>query len=289
MYKKAGLLIILVFVLFSACKKYETDTITGNVPPPDPTINNVTVGNYVNKVYISVLGRKPDSLELNSGIAILKKNNLSTANRTQFLDSVFNHPEYYDHLYNTALTDLLNNLDSNEIINDIGIFQSLLLDSAYILSWNEIRYEIVRLDSMRTIPNELKSGAINTIEMQKRCINNYYYDQINMGAANFVISSFLHFLNRAPTTNELTQGEDMVNGMPGTLFLQVGQSKPDYLVIFFSSLNYFEGEAVLLYNKYLFRNPTSIEMSNAATKYQGSLDYIQMQKDILSTNEYIGI
>jgi hypothetical protein len=226
---------------------------------------------------------------LNSGTTILKKNNLSTANRTQFLDTVFKHPEYYDHLYNTVLTDLLNNLDTNEIINDIGIFQSLLLDSAYILSWNEIRYEIVRLDSMRTIPNELKSGAINTTEMQKRCINNYFYDQINMGAANFVISSFLHFLNRAPTTNELTQGENMVNGTPGTLFIQVGQSKPDYLIIFFSSLNYFEGEAVLLYNKYLFRNPTSVEMSNAATKSQSTLDYIQMQKDILSTNEYIGI
>jgi len=125
--------------------------------------------------------------------------------------------------------------------------------------------------------------------MQKRCINNYIYDQINMGAANFVISSFLHFLNRAPTTNELTQGENMVNGQPGTLFLQVGQSKPDYLLIFFSSLNYYEGEAVLLYNKYLFRNPSSVEMSNAATKYQSTLDYIQMQKDILSTNEYIGI
>ena len=289
MYKKTGLYFIIILALFSACKKYETDTISGNAPPPDPTINNVTVENYVNKVYISVLGGKPDSLELNSGTTILKKNNLSTANRTQFLDTVFKHPEYYDHLYNTVLTDLLNNLDTNEIINDIGIFQSLLLDSAYILSWNEIRYEIVRLDSMRTIPNELKSGAINTTEMQKRCINNYFYDQINMGAANFVISSFLHFLNRAPTTNELTQGENMVNGTPGTLFIQVGQSKPDYLIIFFSSLNYFEGEAVLLYNKYLFRNPTSVEMSNAATKSQSTLDYIQMQKDILSTNEYIGI
>ena len=289
MFKKSGIFFIIVIVLFSACKKYETDTISGNVPPPDGTINNVTVENYVNKVYISVLGRKPDSVELNSGMSVLTKNNLSAANRTQFLDSVFNHPEYYDHLYNTALSDLLNSLDTNNIPQYLAIFQPLLLDSAYIQSWNQLRFEITRLDSMRVIPTELKSGAINAIEMQKRCINNYFYDQINMGAANFVISSFLHFLNRAPTTNELTQGENIVNGTPGTLFLQVGQSKQDYLAIFFSSLNYFEGEAVLLYNKYLFRNPTSVEMTNAATKFQSILDYIQLQKDILSTNEYIGI
>ena len=289
MFKKSGIFFIIVIALFSACKKYETDTISGNVPPPDGTINNVTVENYVNKVYISVLGRKPDSVELNSGMSVLTKNNLSAANRTQFLDSVFNHPEYYDHLYNIALSDLLNSLDTNNIPQYLAIFQPLLLDSAYIQSWNQIRFEITRLDSMRVIPNELKSGAINAIEMQKRCINNYFYDQINMGAANFVISSFLHFLNRAPTTNELTQGENIVNGTPGTLFLQVGQSKQDYLAIFFSSLNYFEGEAVLLYNKYLFRNPTSVEMTNAATKFQSTLDYIQLQKDILSTNEYIGI
>ena len=289
MFKKSGIFFIIVIVLFSACKKYETDTISGNVPPPDGPINNVTVENYVNKVYISVLGRKPDSVELNSGMSVLTKNNLSAANRTQFLDSVFNHPEYYDHLYNTALSDLLNSLDTNNIPQYLAIFQPLLLDSAYIQSWNQLRFEITRLDSMRVIPTELKSGAINAIEMQKRCINNYFYDQINMGAANFVISSFLHFLNRAPTTNELTQGENIVNGTPGTLFLQVGQSKQDYLAIFFSSLNYFEGEAVLLYNKYLFRNPTSVEMTNAATKFQSILDYIQLQKDILSTNEYIGI
>src|SRR5205085_1157862 len=125
--------------------------------------------------------------------------------------------------------------------------------------------------------------------MHRRCVNNYFYDQINMGSENFVISCFQHFLNRYPTQNELSEGKKMIDGAPAILFLESGQSKDDFINIFFTSRDYYEGLAINLYQRFLLRNPSSIEMGNAATAFVNTHNYVQMQKDILSTNEYIGI
>src|SRR5688572_21670855 len=76
-------------LIFSSCKKYEEEIIPGNEPPPDQTIDPVVIENYVHKVYISALGREPDSVELNSGLNLLLSQNLSMNSRNQFLDNVF--------------------------------------------------------------------------------------------------------------------------------------------------------------------------------------------------------
>jgi hypothetical protein len=110
-----------------------------------------------------------------------------------------------------------------------------------------------------------------------------------MGTENFVVSCFQHFLNRYPTENELSEGKKMVDGAPAILFLESGQNKTDFVNIFFGSRDYQEGLAINLYNRYLLRNPASIEMGNAVQAFSTTHDYVQMQKDILSTNEYIGI
>ncbi len=274
---------------FSGCKKYETVDITGNVAPPDRTIPNVTIETYVNKVYISLLGRKPDSVEYSYGYNLLRQSNLSSVSRTHFLDSVFSHIEYYDHLYNAARTELLNNFDTTQITQYLVMITNLLSDTAYQAAWPDIQREINRIDSLQALSWEYRGGLVSTIEMHRRCVDNYFFDQLNMGSANFVIACFQHFLNRYPTDNELSEGINMVNGVPALLFLQGGLSKNDFEHIFFSSDDYFEGQAVSLYNRFLFRNPNSEEMTSMSIKYKTHLDFKEIQMDILSSNEYIGL
>jgi hypothetical protein len=110
-----------------------------------------------------------------------------------------------------------------------------------------------------------------------------------MGTENFVVSCFQHFLSRYPTAHELEQSKKMVDGTPAVLFLQSGQSKKEFISIFFSSWDYYEGLVVNLYSRLLYRKPTSVEMGLATQKFQQSMDYEQMQKDILVTNEFAGI
>jgi hypothetical protein len=202
---------------------------------------------------------------------------------------VFSSSHYLPHLYDFARTELLNNLDTSEITFFRTVFNLLLTDTAYQFAWDLIEYEIERLDSLQRVPSDLINQIIDIEFLHRRCVNNYFYDQINMGTENFVISCFQHFLNRYPTQTELTDGKKMVDGLPAILFLQSGQSKTDFMNIFFKSRDYSEGLAINLYNRFLLRNPSSIEMGNAANAFHESRDYVQMQKDILATNEYIGI
>src|SRR6188768_4189422 len=98
--------------IFISCSDEEV-IIPENTPPPDQTIENVTISDYVNRVYVSVLGREADNNEKSSGFNNLRQNNLSMESRMQFLDQVFSESEYFSHLYEYARIDLLNNIDTS--------------------------------------------------------------------------------------------------------------------------------------------------------------------------------
>lgn len=290
--RKALFFCFLIFFLFS-CKKKEIENIEvvtpDNVAPPDNTIPNVIKENYANKAYISVLGRKPTSSEHSQGKTILDKNNLSVADRNEMLDTILSKSGYNQRLYDISLVNLLNNLDTAQITQFIDVFTILLTDTAYSAAWPQIQDEKTRLEILKGASGDLESGTINIIGLHRRCAYNYFYDQLNMGTENFVVSMFQNFLFRYPTDEELTQGKLMVDGFEGVLFFQSGKSKDEFLNIFFASGNYFEGQVRDLFLKYLFREPNSIEMSSKTTSFKNSLDYKVLQKEILAMDEYVGL
>ncbi|HLG34677.1 MAG TPA: hypothetical protein VI757_07310 [Bacteroidia bacterium] len=296
-FPSALLLLAGAMIFFSSCKKYEEETFLNNYSPPDYTVDSVafklTIENYVIKSYISALGREPDSAEKSFGFNLLFDSNLSMNSRYQFLDSVFSNPEFIDKFYERARIDLLQGLDTSEITFQIYIIEVILIpsitntaDSIFI---DFYQAEADRLKEMKEIPDSLHAGVIDFKEAHRRCVNNIFYDQLNMGSFNFVVSMFQHFLDRYPTTNEQLAGVNMVNGNSAVLFLVAGQSKNDFLNIFFSSDDYYEGQVLALYRQYLFRTPTTIEMSNGTLLYITTQDFIELQKSILSKNEFIGI
>ncbi|MBL0102548.1 MAG: hypothetical protein IPP51_01480 [Bacteroidetes bacterium] len=119
--------------------------------------------------------------------------------------------------------------------------------------------------------------------------NNYLYDQINMGSANFVNYSFQNLINRNATISELANGITMVEGNNSILFLQTGSSKVDFLNILTNSSSYYEAQVVFAYQRYLQRTPNTLEMADGTQTFQSTGDFIQVLKSILSTNEFIGI
>lgn len=276
-------------VVQTGCKKDELVTVSGNTVPPDQSISDITIETYINRVYISLLGRKPLQAEYDSSFQLLRNENLSYSSRYIFLDNLFLQNEYLDKLYENARIDLLNNQDTNDFAFQTGIFISLLSNPAYQLLWDEITNEINRIEVLRRIPVNLYNDSINAGEMYRTCADNFYYDQINMGSLNFVVALFQQFLDRYPTQNELLSGMNMVDGQNAILFFQSGQSKSDFLSIFFSSNDYHEGRVKYFYNKYLFRNPDSIELLNGTTLYVSHNNLSDLQRLILSGNEYIGI
>src|ERR1051326_3118518 len=198
-------------ILFSACKKDKEIIIGDNTAPPDATIPNVTKENYVNKAYISLLGRKPSDTELSVGENILNQHNLSSADRSQMLDTILAKPGYNQRLYDICISTYLNNMDTAQITQNIALFGYLLTQPQYQSQWAQIQIEQTKLIKLKSSVIDLNAGTLDEIGLQKRATNNYFYDQINMGTENFVNSMFQHFFYRYPTDDELSHSENMFN------------------------------------------------------------------------------
>jgi len=285
--KNYWLFILLIFTI--ACSKSNEVVIPNNIAPPDSTIENVVYEDYVNRSYILICGRKPDSTELDYSLNILKPSLFSLNSRSQFLNSVFLKPDYRPHIYDKWRNELLNNLDTVDITNQIFIFNFYLNDTTFQQFWPSLQFELNRLQLLQSASSLYISKQISIRELQLRMIDNYFYDQINMGASNFVLTCFQHFLGRNPTNDELNSGISMVNGSNAILFLKAGSSKDEFLNIFFNANDYYEGSIIRLYNDFLFHNPTSLQMTVASQKYKTSGNYEESQIEIMSTDEFAGI
>lgn len=276
-------------LILNSCTKSELEIVPDNEPPTDSTIADVTIENYITRTYILVLGREPDSMEFESAHNQLSTGHLDSTSRWNFVTSVFNDADYRVNVYNQNRVDLLNNVDTAEFTQSIVIWTYYLSDSSQILLWPLLQYQLDRMILMRDAFGQYVSGTIQIDELHRRMCNNDVYDQLNMGSANFVISTFQHLINRNPTMAEQQSGVSMIDGNYATLFLQSGSSKEDYLDIFLQSPNYYEGQVFLLYLKYLHRDPNTLEMADGASKYSATQDYTFVQKEILTSDEFIGL
>ncbi len=289
--KTIGRILLLFAIAFSivSCKKESNEYIEGNVAPPDNTIETVTKENYVNKLYISVLGRQATDAEYNAGLAIINKDNLSESNRSELIDVVMGNDEYYHNEYETVREDVLNGIDTSNYELYKTIFKNAKMAT---VDPDEIYYYhhfIARINLLQNVFDDLNSETINFIEVHKRCVYNHFYDEINMGTENFVVSMYQNFLFRYPTTDELDKASTMVDGRESIVFYELGKSKENFMDIFFASDEYVEGQIRTAFLRFLFREPSVEELVGMAALYKADFDFKKMQKRILMLDEYVGI
>jgi hypothetical protein len=281
--------LLLGMVLISCQPEDQIILVPDNTAPPDLSVAEVLKENYVNKLFISLLGRKPTEAEMGYSLAILAQDNASVEKREEVIDLILDQPEYPQKVYESYRAKLLPGLDTTEITIRIAVYQTLLDSPAYEPFYGLIEFEIDRYEKLKATPYQFSHGGITRIEVHKRLINNGFFDEINMGSQNFVLALFEHFLNRYPTEAELANSESMVDGSNALVFGKEGQSKPNFINIFFDSDDYYEGEVVAIYQDFLFRQPNSQEMSLHTIAYKQNQDYGALLKRILTTDEYLGL
>lgn len=285
---KNTLFFLSILLLFFSCKKETLVTVANNIPPDDVTISTSTVERYINRTFIRCLGIEPDSIELAYIKTNLLTNNLDSVSRNAFANSIFTKPEYLPHLYDQMKVDYLNNIDTNEFGQYLFIFNNYLNDSTYLSSWPALIYERDRMLLLQSAYRQFTTSQIDLRELQKRMCNNYFYDNINMGSANFVVFTFKHLIGRNPTMSEQSYGISMVEGNNSTIFLLAGNSKENFLDILLNSNSYYEGQVIQIYNNLIYRIPSSYEMSSGTLLYQTTQSYSEVQKKIITSNEFIG-
>lgn len=275
--------------IFNACRREEEVIVPGNVAPPDHTIDDITVEAYVNRTYISLLGRKPDDTEAATAKSQLRSSNFSATARETFVDGLIALPEYDQRLFDIGRILLINSADTSVIQEQILLFNLLLTQTQYQLIWPQITIERDNLLDVLEIPALLRANSIDTREMHRRLVTNYIYDQINMGTQNFVISMFQNFFFRYPTAAELAASQSMVDGFTSTVMLQTGRTKTTFIDILLHSGDYAEGQVRDIYLRTLYREPTTEEVETLATQYQASGDYAAMLRTVLVSDEFAGL
>lgn len=288
MLKRITIFVVLCCT-FAACEKDSIVYIDGNVAPPDSTVESVTLTNYLNKVYISLLGRKASDQEFDEGLSLLQASNANYSSRSSLVETVMSKEEYFHNEYETIRADVLNNADTA----DFTTFKTIFTDSKkttndqILIDWYD--FAIHRLSLLQDVIPDLESGSIDFTEVQKRCVYNNFYDDINMGTENFVVSIYQNFVFRYPTVSELENAKKMVDGGESIVFFTAGKSKEDFLDIFFSSNEYYEGQVRTNYKRFMYREPTSEELILATKSYKVNNDFKLMQKAIFVTDEYFGL
>ena len=282
------LLFLFFLLIISSCTKIEDVIVDRNTHPNDPTIENTVIENYVNKLYISTIGREPTPFEFDDNFETLREANLSQQSREIVIDKVLDKAEYFNNLFKIESANILNGVDTAMINERYYLYKYFLMnasgfDSIYI------GYEFERLSVLKQALPDFNAGIITNTELYKRMVNNNFFDEINMGTENFVVAMFQHFVLRYPTGSEVENAKTMVDDGNATVFFETGNGKDDFISILFSSDEYYTGQTSILFNRYLFRNPSSEESVNYSLDYINTDDYKSLQRRILSTNEFIGL
>lgn len=271
-------------LLFSSCWKEDTVTISDNQPPIVNNVPAIKIENYVNRIFIDLLGREPLNTEMATEVAALRAADLSTEARkalirklqtsTDFVEGDTSYQRaYYQYLYDLAKIRTIEGASEAEINQ--------------FLSTAELMEDSLRLLKVFASRSEMQNGEITIEQMFGRMIYNKVYDEINMNTTNFVNASFDNLLWRYPTQTEFQAGFNMVEfNVPESIFGQTGTNRQDYVNIFINSREMFEGLIIWVYQQTLQRRPTTEETFVLLEDFYNNRDIREVQKVVMVTDEY---
>jgi hypothetical protein len=295
---------LLLFLLFLVSCKKETEIVPDNQPPDYDGIATVITENYVNRLFIDLLGREALDVEMATEVAALESAELSQASRETLVTKLMTSTAYleddssYTNKYYIRQIELyrarcLEGVSDEYIQGAIDIAQqNATADSlaGNTAGANESNLELQRLLALKRARWEYRDGLIGIDEVMRRMVFNSIYDQINMNSFNFINATFDNLLLRFPTDAEFNASYTMVDGnAAAVLFTQSGQNKSDYAHIITSTPEFYEGMVRWSYRTFLGREPSTFETYTAMADFQNDHDLQKVQRRILTTDEYANI
>ena len=159
-------LYLFALALVFSCVKESKEVIPNNVAPPDYTVDRVIKENYINKLYISMLGREPNVDEFNSARNLLGEE-VTLESRELLIESVQAKEEYCDNMFNIIRQDLINGVDTNQIREDyIDGFEEALENSDDPFEIQEIEGDLVKLYLLYNSADDLKNNTATITEIK---------------------------------------------------------------------------------------------------------------------------
>lgn len=299
MNNKIGYIICFLIVV-SSCKK-DTLVIDDNNPPVYSAIPTVLIENYINRIYIDLIGREPLNSEMEIDVQYLRDNDVSIESRDsliyklQFDTLYIEGDESYKFAYFHRIYDMVKvRLIEGASNGDISFYMSnhyadYEVDSVAgnLIEAQKHLLKYYRLSAIIDSEFDYYNNIIDIKEMHKRMIYNSIYDQINMNTFNFVNAAFDNLLFRYPTQNEFNNSYFMIeDNQPFTIFGYSGSNKLDFTNLICDSREFYEGIIQWTYLTMLARIPTSIERDFLMNNFYITTDFQKLQRFIMTTDEY---
>jgi len=283
-----------------SCKK-DAKIIPDNTAPYYGEVPTVKVENYINRLFIDLLGREALDVEMATELASLRAGDLSKASRAQLIDKLQTSTAhidgdssymyaYYTRFYELSKGRMLEGSTDATIMYYKGLNDFSVLNDS--LSGDSMSYQIDKQKSFKfleviAIKDDYRLDSIDISKVYERLLDNGVYDQINMNSFNFVRASFNNLFYRYPTTSEFNCAYAMVeNDKPAILFGKPGQSKGECIKILVNSTEFYEGMVMWLHQSFLSRNPTPQEVYVVMKTFFYDHDVQKAQKDIMVSDEY---
>lgn len=292
---------LLLTVLFSWGCRQKTTIIADNDAPYYGEVSTVLVENYVNRMYIDLLGREPLDVEIADDVAYLRSKDLAMEAREEILfrlqfdtlprsgDSSYNYA-YFNRLYELAKIRLLEGVGDAYIEGEIGILRFAITRDS--LLGDSVRVDINRarkalLEGILLSGNEYRNGTIGFAEMHSRMILNDIYDEINMNSFNFINAVFNDLYFRFPSSAEFDAAYEMVDlNRSAIIFQSPGQNKSDFVGIAVGTNEFSEGLIRWAFLTLVAREPTTAEVVELMNDFVNTRDFPRVQREIMKTDEY---
>ena len=294
--------IFIAILSFSSCKK-EKEVFENNDPPPYEGISSLQVENYVNRLFIDLIGRESLDTEMIEEVSALEASGLTAESRRLLINKLQKNSDtipgdssyfiaYNKKLYEDTKARLLEGVSDEFIGQKFNLYEAY----AYADSVNEnfLGYEINKAISLRlkNIINSQYAYRANEITIQHLyalMLNNTIYDDINMNTFNFINASFDNLFYRFPTNAEFNQAFPIIeDNTPGQILGEVAQNKDEYLQILTYDTEFKEGLVTWAFLSLLTREPFSNERFDLVNQFTDDNDLTEIQLRILITDEYAG-
>ena len=293
---------VCILLLLLSCESSIEQVVPNNDSFSSAGISKIKIENYINRLFIDIIGRGPTDLEKIDEVEKLNEADLSREARLDLINRLMTDETpsenegsyleaYYNNLYLLAKIRCLDGTSDNEIfdlkVNDLLIQaeQDSISENweGYFKTLNQIR----RFEWMFESPKRLISGELKYHEIYAFVIDNDFYDELNMNSFNFINASFDELLFRFPSEQEYARAFEMVEfGMLNTIFGEQGNSKEDYIRILVNSTAMKEGMIRWAYQVFLQREGSPGEVATLLETYKIDEDINHVIAQILVTDEY---
>jgi hypothetical protein len=291
---------LFIILCISSCKK-DADIISNNEAPYYGEIPTILLENYVNRIYIDLIGREPLDDEMINDVQFLRDADITIESRDSLLhklQSDTNYIEgdssykfaYYHRVYDMVKVRLLEGASNSYIAGDRNMWWNAYVNDSInnnYLQANKKLIEYHKLNNLLKSELDYYHHEIGISEMHRCMIYNSIYDQINMNTFNFVNAAFDNLLFRFPTQSEFDQSYAMIESNSAQIVLNSsGINKEDFCEIIINSRAFYEGIIIWSYRALLARDPSTQEIDFLMQKFYLDQDFQWVQRQIMRTNEY---